>query len=185
MIMFDGDDDHSDCSCAERDGTLDGLTLVLAPERVGRGVMVYRLLHRTSFSWGNISRNETLQYQIRRYVLVDTADDAQLVVRVHEGAGAGAIEVAAEVVSFSPDEPEVVFVAERAAATILIPADGVSGYCVNERLRGDLGSHIRLVITFTRDGLASANTAALSADLVVRTALDSAAGEEAMPCVSA
>lgn len=180
--MTEDEDDHDECSCAEDSDSADSgeVPVVLQPERTRPGLLVYRLLPRTSFSWGNIVAKETLQFQIPRYVPIEVADEAQLVLRVHEGAGngGGAIDVAAESVSFSCDDPETVFVATRAAATIQIPADGTSGFCVTKQLRGDLGGYIRLVLTFTRTGLAVDNSAALSADLVVRTAVDSAERED-------
>ena len=64
-MLDDDDDDDSGCSCGEQSDLTDlsGAPIVLEPERRGRGLLIYRLLPRTTFAWGNLQRDATLQFQ--------------------------------------------------------------------------------------------------------------------------
>jgi hypothetical protein len=144
----------------------------LEPDREGVGFSVYRVLPRLTFSWGNLQQGGTLEYIIPRYMRIEADGDAQLIVRIHESAESkegGHTVVEAQTLSWSSEEPESMFISPQPAARIRIDSNALPGTCMIARLRLDLGSHLRLKVTFTCSGAPADNLLTISADLLTRS----------------
>jgi len=179
MLDDTGNDDDCPCSGASSghaatpwpgDDGLEPCPAELEPVRVGPGFRVYSLLPRLAFTWGNVDAAGSLEYLSPRYVSLEEVLDADLVVRVHQGgrSPAGYVDVEVQVVSFSADDPATVFVHPRSAAWLRVDANATPGTARVVRLSSDLGSHLRLRLTFVRIGVAPENALTLSVDLVTR-----------------
>ena len=141
--MLDDSRDDDRCACSNTaDATSESWPVEYAPVREGRGFRIYSLLPRLRFTWGNIDASGSLEYISPRYVRVEDVQDAILVVRIHEASAvrAGYVDIEAQTVSFSDDDPTTAFVSALPAGRLRIPAEGTSGRAVLVRLASDLGS---------------------------------------------
>lgn len=144
--------------------------LELQPERQGPGFRLFRLLPRTTFDWTNVVSGGRLTYNLCAYVPLQDVPECLVVVRIHAAdmAAGQQAQLVLQLVGWSADEPEQVFVSPTPLATVAIDSTAVPGTSVTARLRSDIGQYLRAVLHLDQASTPQVASVTLSVDLLAR-----------------